>query len=112
MYRECDNCTDKTIEVNRENEEKQTTWNKWKTRRIEKERKTETGDITTVQVSMTAKDEESGTMGQLIDDFQEDLKKTSKHFYNIKHQYISLKNLKENVKYNKNHFTLRFLGKL
>lgn len=49
--------------------------------------------------SVTTREEEQGTVGTLIEDFQTSLNKVHvcRHLYNIKHQYSALRHLRENM---------------
>ncbi|CAC5372831.1 unnamed protein product [Mytilus coruscus] len=92
MYRQCDICEKKEVEMNEQDLTQQVSWYKWCTRREEKVK-----NDSTVTISTTVKVEETGVLGHLIDEFQESLKKFCYHYFNIVHQYQALKRLKENL---------------
>lgn len=50
--------------------------------------------------SMTTREDAHGTAETLVDEFRDTLKKTCRHFYNIRHQYAALRSLKETMKEN------------
>ncbi|CAC5383317.1 unnamed protein product [Mytilus coruscus] len=92
MYRQCNICEKKEVEMNEQDLTQQVSWYKWCTRREEKVK-----NDSTVTISTTVKVEETGVLGHLIDEFQESLKKFCYHYFNIVHQYQALKRLKENL---------------
>ena len=96
MYRDCADCKNKTLETYEHDSTKMIDWFEWKTKRVEKE-KTEKGENITFTVTITAKEIESGPIGQLLDAFESDLKKSCSHLYNITHQYRALRSLKESL---------------
>lgn len=51
-------------------------------------------DGKTNTVSVTLREEEQCSLSALIDDFQEQMPKNTRHLYNIKHQYKALCTLK------------------
>lgn len=60
--------------------------------------KTKDGRIVKFTVHLTTKDKVYGTIKSLNDDFSELLQtKIGRHIYNIKHQYATLRELKENL---------------
>lgn len=99
MYRECLICKDKTIAINEKDLEKQIQWKKWATRRVEKVKKVQGKEIR-YTTSMTTREDAHGTAETLVDEFRDTLKKTCRHFYNIRHQYAALRSLKETMKEN------------
>jgi hypothetical protein len=98
MYRECLTCSEKAVTTQASEHDlgKQVQWKKWATRRVEKIKKVQGEEIQYI-TSITERQEEQGTIQTLIEDFQASLKKTCRHLYNIKHQYIALRNLRENM---------------
>ncbi|CAG2215362.1 unnamed protein product [Mytilus edulis] len=91
MYRQCDICEKREVEMNEQDLTKQVSWYKWCTRR---EEKVKNDSIVTVSTRLKI---ETGILGHLIDEFQESLKKFCYHYFNIVHQYQALKRLKENL---------------
>ncbi|MES9881945.1 MAG: hypothetical protein ABW185_13790 [Sedimenticola sp.] len=97
MYRECGICKDKRVPRNEFDEGKQVTWNMWKNQRIEKVKKNPEGEAVTKTVSMTVKEEESGTLTTLADDIDKEMERGARHIFNIRHQYSALRQLRENL---------------
>ena len=93
MYRQCKKCNKREVQMKEVDLRRQVSWYKWCKRRVEKVR-----NDSTVTVSSTVKEEETGTLGHLVDEFQENLKKFNYHFFYIAHQYRALKMLKENMR--------------
>ena len=96
MYRECVQCKDKQVEILDGDLGKQVTWKKWASRRVEKVKRVQGEDVKYV-TSLTMREDESGSVMSLVGEFQENLKKNCRHFFNIKHQYIALRTLRQNM---------------
>ncbi|WAQ97389.1 hypothetical protein MAR_030079 [Mya arenaria] len=82
MYRLCNTCKCKQVPIKEFYEGKIVFWHEWKTQRVE--RKCDDGTCKTVTV--TVKQQESGSIETLVQEFQEELEKCCKHLYNIRHQ--------------------------
>jgi hypothetical protein len=94
MYKECLECRNKTLTFNDGgNEGDQLTWMMWKNRRIE--RKDANGKLKVV--SMTVKVKEQGTKKTLNDEIEKELIRAGRHIFNIRHQYKSLRYLREKM---------------
>jgi hypothetical protein len=103
MYRECSRCKDlhikSAIGSDGINPGKIVNWKIWKSRRIEKE-KCSNGETVLSKHNVTLKENESGTLTTLVDDLQLDIERLARHQFNINHQFIMLKKLKETCKEN------------
>lgn len=99
MYRECLDCRDKKLETSAFDDGEQTWWFQWRSIVEDREKKKKDGSKEMIKVHSTAKEKVHGPMHKLSEDFSYQLtKKMGKHIQNIKHQYLSLKGLKENIK--------------
>lgn len=99
LYRTCTACSQKRVQVNGDYDPGQMVeWWQWKTRKLEKtiSHSSDKGQEVKV-VSMTLKEKEKGTINQLVEDFQEEMDKTLRHLYNIKHQYEAVRSLKQKL---------------
>jgi len=90
MYRDCNSCRGRRVPVDEFDGGQITQWYEWKTKRVERPSENDA----TKTVTMTVKERESGTIGNLVEEFQNELEKCCKHFFNIRNQYQSLKALK------------------
>ena len=98
MYRECSNCKNKALQILPFEEGGQTWWHHWQHKAEEREKKAKDGGTEKFTVHLTTKEKVYGTLQVLIDDFSEMLQaKIGRHIYNIKHQYATLRKLKENL---------------
>lgn len=104
MYRQCDQCKQKMIITKPETEHlnygKIIEWKEWKSEIIEKDKISENGENIKTKHNITIKKTESGTITTLVNELQEEIKRLAKHEYNISHQYIQLKHLKDSCKAN------------
>ncbi|WAR20394.1 LOW QUALITY PROTEIN: hypothetical protein MAR_002232 [Mya arenaria] len=100
MYRTCDRCKDNKIKTCTDNANinsgKIVTWKVWKSRRIE--RKDPKNDTGISKTNITVREPETGTISTLVDELQTDIERLARHEFNIAHQYITLKKLKETCK--------------
>lgn len=96
MYRECTQCEDKQVIISDGDLGKQVTWKKWLSRRVKKVKRVQGEDIKYV-TSLTMREDKSGSAMSLVEEFQENLKKMCRHFFNIKHQYIALRTLRQSM---------------
>ncbi|WAR24724.1 hypothetical protein MAR_038393 [Mya arenaria] len=100
MYRTCDRCKDNKIKTCTDNANinsgKIVTWKIWKSRRIE--RKDPKNDTGISKTNITVREPETGTISTLVDELQTDIERLARHEFNIAHQYITLKKLKETCK--------------
>ena len=93
MYRECEDCEGKTLNTDYVNVAgDQLTWNKWRNKRLEREREGKSKVIT-----MTVKEKVQGTKQTLAEELNQDLQRACRHFFNIRHQYQALRTLKEKM---------------
>ena len=93
MYRDCNTCKGRMVPVRVFDGGQMTQWYEWKTKRVVRCSESET----TKTVTMTVKKKESGTIENLVEEFQAELEKCCKHFFNIKNQFESLKCLKGKI---------------
>lgn len=97
MYRECRFCGsgeitfDQSIHLG-----KQVSWFTWKTKQVEKEI-TMHGNTVQKKMTVTAKESEYGSLEVLQEEVNKDIKRLSKHFFNIRHQYRTLRYLREDL---------------
>lgn len=93
MYNECNVCKDRKVVANLSADLNETvTYNKWVTRN-----ETRTARVKDITVKVTVKDQIESTVKDLMDRLNSDLPQFCKHVYNIHHQYLSMKNTKENL---------------
>lgn len=99
MYRECHDCVNKRIErQSAVNYGQLVTWNLWKSRTESRVRRVKDKDEE-FTVKIIVKDLVTGTIEQLIDDFEAELKKRGcRHLYNIEHQFLAIHKMKRNIK--------------
>ena len=76
---------------------KQVSWFTRKTKQVDKE-VVLNGDIFQKKGAVTAKEKDFGSLEILQKEVNDDIKRVSKHFFNIRHQYRTLKNLREILK--------------
>ena len=99
MYGDCEKCRDSSCPHNIEDANVQTTWTQWKTvkedRHIKRKGKSEAH-----QVSLTVKHVENGTIYDLFVQFQEQLSRFKKHYFNIRHQYQFYQKLRTDMSKN------------
>ncbi|XP_033736384.1 uncharacterized protein LOC117324573 [Pecten maximus] len=96
MYRECQTCKDQSIDFDLTNGDDQVSWSVWKSQRHERE-KTTNGKTTTTTVSMTVKEPDYGSLRILSEELQKDIQKVTRHIFNIRHQYQSLRFLRDRM---------------
>ena len=87
------------IGINAINPGKIVNWKIWKSRRIEKE-KCINGETVLSKHNVTLKENETGTLTTLVNDLQSDIERLARHHFNINHQFIVLKKLKETCREN------------
>ena len=98
MYRTCEVCTEKRVQIGEFEPGQMVEWFEWKTVKQEKQKNcTQDNSPEMNVVIITVKEREKGPIQQLTDKFHEELSKCCKHFYNIKHQYKAIRQLKENL---------------
>lgn len=98
MYRECSMCKMKALQTLPFEEGSPTWWNQWQHKAEEREKKSKAGETKKFTVHLTTKEKVSGTLQILVEDFSELLQaKMGRHSYNIKHQYSTLRELRENL---------------
>lgn len=104
MYRTCQDCKEKKIKTRPEGEinyGKIIEWRLWRSKLIEKERKIGTRqELTTTKHNVTVKETETTTISTLVDELQTDIQRLARHQFNITHQYVKLRNLKDSLKSN------------
>ena len=96
MYKECDICKDKSIELEGEGHE-QVSWYVWKNRKVEREKTNDAGQKTIIASMMTIKEKESGTIKTLRDELNKEVQRVCRHLFNIKHQYKTLRLLRQEL---------------
>lgn len=99
MYRECNVCINKTVTIENPDLDigKQTWWYEWKNKRFEKE---VNGEMVKSMVNRTVKEKEEGTLGTLSEELNREVQRATKHIFNIRHQYKTLRYLRENITHN------------
>lgn len=96
MYRECQNCKGKKIQT-RKVPSKMVNWYCWTTRKITNDpQQNENETAKKLTKTMTVKQEETTSVDTLVEALQNDIERICRHIYNINHQYIELKHLKDN----------------
>jgi hypothetical protein len=104
MYRQCNQCKLKEINTKPETENlnygKIVEWREWKSDVIEKEKISENGEIIKTKHNVTVKKTETGTITTLVNELQQDITRLARHEFNISHQYLQLKHLKDSCKTN------------
>jgi hypothetical protein len=96
MYRECANCRTKSLSF-KNADGRQVFWYSWKNVRFEKEKRNENGTVEIRKIVKMMKQKEYGTLENLTFDMQNDLKRVGRHVYNIRHQYRSIRKLRETL---------------
>lgn len=91
MYRECGDCGARKLPVEHVSGE-QLTWNEWTNKRIEREK-----DGKSKAVTMTVKEKKQGTKETLRDELDQELQRACRHYFNIRHQYQTMRLLKEKM---------------
>lgn len=97
MYRACHECKEKSIRIDTGEVDTGTMveFYEWKTKRVSRDIPKE-GESSKVTV-MTVKEKEKCTIETLVNDFNDELTKCCPHLYNISHQYIEIRQLKEKM---------------
>lgn len=95
MYRKCPNCNDKTVPSEYNGDAgTQLFWDAWKSRRIEKPLG---ADGKQKHASVTVKEREQGSKEVLAKEINSEISRACRHIFNIRHQYKTLKLLKEKL---------------
>lgn len=98
MYRECLDCKDHELQTSAFDAGEQTWWFEWRNSVEDREKKKKDGSKEMIKVHHTTKEKVYGTLKTLLDDFSDQLKKKmGKYIHNMKHQYLSLRELKEKI---------------
>ena len=98
MYKECDICKDKSIQLEGDGHE-QVSWNASKNRKVEREKTNDAGQKTIIASMMTIKEKESGTIKTLRDELNKEVQRVCCHLFNIKHQYKTLRLLRQELRH-------------
>ncbi|WAR25600.1 LOW QUALITY PROTEIN: hypothetical protein MAR_011304 [Mya arenaria] len=96
IYRECDGCRDKSLTF-KHADGRQVFWNSWKNVRLEKEKKNKNETVEKRKTVKTMKEKEFGTLENLENPVQNDLKRVGRHVYNIRHQYRAIESLENHL---------------
>jgi hypothetical protein len=99
MYNMCDICKNKDVPMENFNKDDETKWEKWVTKREMKEKKRGEEKVQ-VPVQITSKVTVNGTIGDLVNEFQSEMKMFKKHAFNIRIQNKATKSIKQNMKEN------------
>lgn len=99
MYRQCTTCKDKQIQANDGiNAGKIIEWYAWTSKIVTREKVNGNGETIQTKHTMTVKEKQSGTIENALDDLNSELQRLSRHVYNINHQYIAMRQLRNNLK--------------
>lgn len=97
MYGQCNECNKKIIPVSVDNPTESASWYEWQT-----VNQTKTKNIAGIQqvkeVKVSARVKIDGTIGELVDKFQTDMKSFKVHIFNVKKQNEAYKYIRENLK--------------
>ena len=97
LYGDCNTCRSNSNPFDENvNLCKQVSWFNWKTKSVERE-KTVDGETVFRKVNITSKEADYCSLQVLSDEVDKDLPRVAKHNFNIRHQYRSLKRLRENL---------------
>ena len=96
MYRECGNCNTASIKIEGEGLD-QVSWFVWKNRKVEWEKTNDSGEKTKKTSMMTVKEKDSGTILTLAEELNKEVQRVCRHLFNIKHQYKTLRHLREDL---------------
>lgn len=96
MYHLCAKCKDKNVPVNECDKESNVKWEEWVTKSEMREKKKDVGKVQ-IPVKVSAKVEVNGTLGDLIDDFQNEMQQFTVHVFNIKTQNKAYNDIKANM---------------
>ena len=95
-YSECTKCKGRLLTFDKENLDKDITWHKWKTKKEVRNIK-KNKDITEKTITITVKESQTGPALTLIDRFEEQLTRNSKHIYRVFNQYEYFAKRKETM---------------
>lgn len=94
MFNTCPSCMSKSIPVSLEDNTNNIniTWLEWGLKKHEYIKILKTGERKPMTTKKVGKDIKSGTIGELIQEFNKELSVFKKHYYNIGHQHKALQN--------------------
>jgi len=100
MYNECVSCKHKQFPFELHDCNAQTTWTQWKTVTEERNIK-KTGEQSELKkVTVVMKEIQSGSIYDLMTEFEQQLQKFKAHYFNIRHQFGAYRQLRKDMKSN------------
>ena len=100
MYNECVSCKNKRFPFEQHDCNVETTWTQWKTVAEERNIKKPGGRSEIKKVTVVMKEIQSGSIYDLRTEFEEQLQKFKTHYFNIRHQFFSYRQLRKQMKSN------------
>ena len=100
MYNECVSCKNKRFPFEQHDCNAETTWTQWKTVAEERNIKKAGGQSEIKKVTVVMKEVQSGSIYDLTTEFEEQLQRFKTHYFNIRHQFISYRQLRKQMKSN------------
>lgn len=94
MYKMCGICNTKEVPIESYNENEDVKWEKWVIKKEMREKKVGEEKIQ-MTVQKTTKDTVSGTLGDLVLEFQNEMKQLKKHAFNTKMQNQAYDHIQE-----------------
>lgn len=99
MYQECRDCSNKEVEFDQNiHLGKQVFWFTWKTKHVEKAIMMN-GNAVNKKVTVTAKENDYGTLKVLQEEVNNYINRVARHFFNIRHKFRTLIYLREDLTY-------------
>ena len=96
MYNECAKCRDNRLPVESHDQNAETSWTQWKvvteSRNIKKRGQNEIKAVT-----LTVKEMQTGFLSDLIAECEDQLQRFKTHYFNMRHQYASYRDLRNSM---------------
>lgn len=95
MYGLCNVCKNNKVPIPTGTPDETVTWQQWNTVKEKRKIRTEIKEVT-----LTKKETKRGTIAELSDKFQEQIRRYNKHYFNIHNQFRHYREVKNNLKEN------------
>lgn len=99
MYNECVKCKDARYQVEPYDGNQQTTWKQWKTKSEERDIKKD-GHTVAKFVTLTIQEETTGSIHNLLSEFEDQLARFKAHYLNIQNQFMCYQKLRKHMRSN------------